>query len=292
MTHININNCIECGLCLKVCKNGPIIASSESSSKPVIDKNAACLKCGHCLCVCSQNAIEISEIGPAVETVQLKDKKGVKYYNEFIKLAYSRRSVRNYLEKPPSDELINMVIQAARCSPTAKNSRGVCVTLIKNGDVKRLAELTFDFYNTIARLVKSPFKKYIFALLYGYSTMRAAEKNIASFERGYKMHSQGIDMLFYDAPVLLIVHSSSTDSVMPADDCAYAVYAMTLAAESLGLATCINGFFKKAAAYSDKIKKYIKLPRDHEVHGALTLGFPAVEYQKLPPRNPIHINRL
>ncbi len=284
MLSINYSICRECAACLKVCKHGPLRASKDNLNRPeLVSDGVGCFLCGHCLSVCPAGAITIDGAGAADLS---ETRQPVSDYDNFINFIRTRRSVRNYVNEPLDGELVAKVINAARYSPTAKNSAGVRVTVVSGENVRKLAQITFDFYKKLTDMVKSPIKKYIFMLAAGYSTVRAIENNMASFEYGYNMWINGVDLLFYDAPALLITHADKK-LVMPKDDCSYALYAMSLAASSLGLGSCINGYFLRAAEHSDEIKNFIKLPQNHQVYGAMTLGRCSVKYQKTPQRKPV-----
>lgn len=284
MLNIDYSKCAGCGTCLKVCKHGPLRASKDNVNRPeVISDGAGCFLCGHCLSVCPADAITIDGAGGAGLS---ETPRAPADYDNFVNFIRTRRSVRNYVNERLDGELVARVINAARYSPTAKNSAGVCVTVVSGENVRKLAKITFDFYKKLTDTVKSPVKKYLFMLAAGYSTVRAIENNMASFDYGYNMWLEGIDLLFYDAPVLLITHAGK-NLAMPKDDCSYALYTMSLAAQSLGLGTCINGYFLKAAEHCDEIKDFIKLPERHEVYGAMTLGRCSVKYNKTPRRKPV-----
>jgi len=284
---IDYSKCLKCGKCLMVCKRGPLRAPEKDGEAPLVieDENAACFLCAHCASVCPAGAITVEGLKD-VEFGALPS--AAPHYEDYIAFIRSRRSTRNYKNIPVPGELIARVIDSARYAPTAKNSCGVCVTAVTGNSVSKLAGLTFEFYKGLMEIVKSPVKKYFFMLAAGISTFRAIKKNMPAFEYGYKMWLDGTDLLFYDAPALLIVHADKT-LPMPKDDCDYALYEMTLAAETLGLATCVNGFFLRAAENSKELRRFIKLPAGHEPYGAITLGFPALKFKKTPARKPVNV---
>lgn len=48
------DGCVGCGACIAVC---PLCAITESSTKPVIDKNI-CIMCGNCEAECPVGAVQ------------------------------------------------------------------------------------------------------------------------------------------------------------------------------------------------------------------------------------------
>lgn len=287
MIALDKTKCVKCNKCLAVCKRGPLRASGDGSGFPEIaaGDGAECFECGHCACVCPAGAIGLEGTAAA----GFADLSGAcPSYEKYLGFIRSRRSVRNYSGDQVPGELIARVVDAARFAPTAKNSQGVRVIVVTGGAVRKLAGITFEFYKKLMDIVSSPIKKYPFMLMAGVSTVRAIERNAPAFEYGYKMWMDGVDLLFYDAPALLIAHADKT-LAMPKDDCSYALFAMSLAAETLGLATCINGFFLRAAENCREIRDFIKLPAGNEVFGAMTLGFSSVKYLKAPPRRPVGV---
>jgi nitroreductase len=87
--------------------------------------------------------------------------------------------------------------------------------------------------------------------------------------------SQGVDYLFYGAPCVLLFHQSPFAD--PVDGSIACTYAM-IAAESLGLGTCMIGTVAVAMNRGRGVKKKWGIPAENTVALALILGYPAFRY--------------
>ena len=60
---------------------------------------------------------------------------------------------------------------------------------------------------------------------------------------------------------------------------------LELAATSMGLGCCWAGYFNAAAASFPPLIEALALPEGHQSYGAMMIGFPQYQYQRLPARN-------
>ena len=70
-------------------------------------------------------------------------------------------------------------------------------------------------------------------------------------------------------------------------DCATAVSYLELALHSYGIGTCWSGFV--IAAASNGVDLGIPLPEGRKICGGLMIGYPAVQYARVPPRKPVRL---
>jgi nitroreductase len=99
-----------------------------------------------------------------------------------------------------------------------------------------------------------------------YSRMRKGEKNI-----------------FYDAPAVMIFHTSR---LLPTalEDCILSAYNVVLAANSLGPGSCFVSLSQQAITSSPSIKRGLGIPLSDQVYAVLVLGYPALKYRRIPAR--------
>ena len=85
---------------------------------------------------------------------------------------------------------------------------------------------------------------------------------------------------------LILAHG---DANMPwnALDCAAAVSYLELALHSYGIGTCWSGFV--IAAAGNGVDLGIPLPEGRKICGGLMIGYPAVQYARVPPRKPVRL---
>jgi nitroreductase len=94
----------------------------------------------------------------------------------------------------------------------------------------------------------------------------------------------------HNAPVVFLVHGGNVYPTIP-EDCCFATYHLILAAETLGLGSCLIGFITAAAARNKTIRDPVGLPAGHRIYSTLAVGYPAERFFRLVPRNPPIVQR-
>jgi len=97
------------------------------------------------------------------------------------------------------------------------------------------------------------------------------------------MKNAGIDPIFYNAPIVMIIHSNN-----PADNM-NATIALTygmLSAQSLGLGSCWMGLARGVLSSSKEIREKVAGVKG-KVWGVITLGYFSEKFYYVPPRPPI-----
>lgn len=190
---------------------------------------------------------------------------------EILETIKTRRSIRSYLEKPVSREILEEIIECARFSPTALNRQPWHFTLVT--DRCLIKEIVEEIKKKIRLMLKLKF-----VLRFSYPDLTDKKFLSIARERAYSKE----DRIFYDAPVLIIV-STPKNSTHGLKDSFLAAQNIMLSAHTLGLGTCVIGF-ADAINKSNKILKKLKLPASHKVQATLTLGYPGVKLGHLPER--------
>ena len=153
----------------------------------------------------------------------------------------TRRSIRRFKETPVPENLLKEVLNTARLAPSADNAQPWRIIVIMDTELKL---------------------------------------KLVAASNGQKFIAQ--------APVLLVVCGvpdeafSTIGGYMNAHviDAAVAIDHMTLAAHSLGLATCWIGSFRE-----DKVREVLGIPEDIRVIAMIPLGYPDEAPEKTPRRN-------
>jgi nitroreductase len=101
-----------------------------------------------------------------------------------------------------------------------------------------------------------------------------------------RQNNQLAGMVFRNAPVVIIIHGLRANFMARAN-CSIAARNMEIMAKTLGLGTCWVGFLASAANLAEKkIERYLGIPDDRSIYGAIMVGYPKFEYSKTIPRNP------
>ncbi len=261
---IDKDKCRRDGCCMEECPGGLIEIKGEGAfPTPIEGANELCLDCGHCVTVCpagalSHRGMKPEDCPPAQKQLSLSPE----HAEHFLR---SRRSIRNYKNKPVDRPILTRLIEIARFAPSASNSQPVNWLVVEDTkEVRRLAGIVIDWMRlTIEEHAEVA------------ETMR--------FDRVVKAWEQGQDRVLRGAPHLIVAHGQqSTPPVQSA--CIIALTYMELAAMSLGLGACWAGYFNRAAATYYTMLEALALPENHQSYGAMMVGYPKYRYERLPLR--------
>lgn len=97
----------------------------------------------------------------------------------------------------------------------------------------------------------------------------------------------GNDYVF-GRPALLVVHAKRKNITAPADSSIALAHCEFLAG-AMGLGSCWAGYFQLAANSHPPLRQALNLPEEDNVLGGIILGYPAVSYQRTPPRPPAKV---
>jgi nitroreductase/ferredoxin len=236
---IDPEKCNGCGLCIDVCKDFSIILND---GKAVAGPNPkfGCIGCGHCMAVCSRDAIAVTGrfISPE-DLFDLPEIVPMFTYEKLTDFLLRRRSVREFKDKPVEKELIGKVLDAARSAPMGIPPSDVHVMVLDTKE--KVRQFSQDYTGFLEKM--SWFVSGWFLMLMRPFWGRQMDEMFRGFVRPlFACYTgemkKGNNLVTYDAPVALYFYG--TPFTDPADPIVAATYAM-LAAESLGLGTCMLG---------------------------------------------------
>lgn len=185
--------------------------------------------------------------------------------NEILKVIKERRTTRKFKPEQIKEDELQAIIEAGVYAPSAHNMQSWNFTVIQNSDL--IKELNIE--------------------------AKEAAKNFPD-EMIKKMANNDKFDGFYGAPTVIIV-SGNDNGMMPQVDCAAATENMLIAAESLDIGGCWNGFVsilfnsEKGAEYKNKLS----IPEGYTPYYAVLLGYKDVKISKAPERkaNPVQYIR-
>ena len=137
--------------------------------------------------------------------------------NQVLEVIDARRSIRKFEKTAISEDEIKALEMAALTAPTAMNRR----------------ELRFTFLHGEEKI--SALHEEVAAI------MAESEGGRASLER---LEERGAENVFYGAPLVILI--SGKETTWTSLDAGIAVQNLALAAESLGLGSCIIGMIRRA----------------------------------------------
>jgi len=278
---IDENLCNGCGLCVSVCKDfGLIIDHKKAKEQP--NSLFGCIGCGHCMMICPRGAITIKgRFTSGSDLTELPPAQEMPSYENLQNLLYRRRSIREFKDIPVSKEQIDKIIEVAQTAPMGLPPSDVHVLVIDSKEkVSAFAKDFCSYLETLRWLVSDWFLT-LMRPFWGKANdemFKGFIKPCINAFTGYM--KKGMNIVNYDAPAALYFYGSPYSD--PADPIIAATYAM-IAAESLGLGTCMLGAIHPMIQHGKAAKKF------REQHGIryksregilVIMGYPAVHYEK------------
>jgi nitroreductase len=162
-----------------------------------------------------------------------------------------------------------------------------CVTVRGRDRVRELTDEVVKGYERFLRI----FRPWVLTAMRPFMR-RATYEQFKSFIRPLAQtyvgnHRRGRDVLFWDAPaVLLFHHSPYADTADAMIACTYAM----LAAESLGLGTTMIGGAPPILRRNAKLCERLGLPSGNTPSITMILGYPAVKFRRAVRRRFSHAN--
>ncbi len=271
--------CVACGRCRAVCPHR--IPTPGPDGVPAADPAAAasCILCGQCVAACPADALAHRDLdpggfAPAAEPPSAEAALG---------WLRGRRSVRAYRDTPVSREAVEELLEAARHAPTGHNARALgCVAVLGAAGRERLRESIVGFYRRLFAVVRNPLGRACLIPVLGRSRVRELAEALPGMARVEERLGRGEDPLFHGAPAVLLFHAPEAETAEV--DCAAAATQVTLVAPSLGLGTCHIGYAAAVLRRFRGLARRSGVPEGHRVYAVLTLGRPAVDFGRVPPR--------
>ena len=256
---IDYEKCNECRLCIKECPGRFYL--DESNNKVFFeDVDNTCSLCGHCIAVCPQDAIIYEDFGDEVFTFEGIEKlDSIVPYDKLYKFLRGHRSIRHYKKKEVPKDTLKKVIDLMQYAPTGSNLRYEKYVIVSDREIlKSLSDMVIDtVLNTLG--------------------MRP------QYEKSFEARKRDYDIpLFFDAPHVIFV-SSMLDMQLADHNIGIIITYCRLAAQSLGLGTCWNGYINMASQHNKGIMKLAGV-RGKRM-GAFIIGYPNIAFKRAPPRS-------
>jgi len=278
--------CDGCGKCVSICSDfclELLNGKAHPSGKAVF----GCIACGHCMAVCPEGAIEIRGRFLSPEDMfPLPGHEKAANHGQLLALMQRRRSIRKYRNIPVEKEVMDRVLEAARFAPMGIPPTDVNIMILDSREKVRAFTEDFARYLEKIKWLTSGWFLTLMRPFWGKATDEFFRDFMKPLVDKYLTDmKKGVNMITYDAPVALYFYGSPYCD--PADSIIAATYAM-LAAESLGLGTCMLG------AIHPFIQNGKAASRFREKHGIrfksreglfVIMGYPKAEFLRGIRRN-------
>lgn len=260
---VNNEKCTRCGECVKDCPVGIIIMEANGPALNV-EKADLCLKCQHCLAICPVAAVSVLGKDPADSRPLAGNLPSAEQVETLIR---GRRSVRRFSPEPVAGDTISRLLQTAAHAPTGRNNLGVLFTVVEDqATMQQLREATLAGIRQAVVEERLP-------------------KGLEFFGGVVKAWDRGVDVIFREAPHLLVVSALKAATTLEADGY-IAMTTFDLMASSLGLGTLWDGFAKWALVdVAPEVGARLGIPESHQLVYTMLFGQPAVQYHRTVQRD-------
>ena len=171
---------------------------------------------------------------------------------QFLELLVKRRSIRKYIDKPVSINVLKDIINDSLLAPSAGNDQPWKYIIVNN---KALLQRISDECkkNILTRIENNP---------NDYASKYSSMLKNESFN------------IFYNAQSLIMVLGANNVKNVQLD-CTLAASYLMMSATSKGLGTCWINFAKEIS--DADIKTELGFPENHTIVAPIIIGYPAVE---------------
>jgi nitroreductase/NAD-dependent dihydropyrimidine dehydrogenase PreA subunit len=284
---IDEDTCTQCGQCAQIC---PAEVLTEQDGQVCIrdDSPFGCIACGHCMMVCPEGSVTVTGRGISPDDVlPLPAREEMATADALAALMQSRRSVRRFKDREVAPELLERIVKMASSAPMAIPPWDVgCVVVRGRDKVRELAAKLIEGYEGFLKI----FRPWVLTMMRPFMG-KAKNDQFRHFIRPLaqtyvRSHRDGRDVLFWEAPAVLIFHRSPyAEDVDVAIACTYAM----LAAESLGLGSTIIGGAPPVLQRNRALCGSLGIPDGHTPSFALIVGHPATDFKRAVRRHFVHV---
>jgi len=286
---IDEDRCTLCDLCIPVCVRR-ILEEREGTVR--VTDSTQCILCGHCKAICPEDAPQLPSLNTE-EFIPVPRQEDLPQPEQLMALFRSRRSIRIFQLKAVEKEKIERIIQAGRFAPTGGNRQPLQYVVLHSAErIQTIRTMAIEALVGQAKKIESAIErtrkrdeplpvKYQLRQFYAPRWREMAD-----------LQKQGIDRLFFHAPVLIICHFSPLESATPDADPGLSAMQMVLMAEAFKLGTCFCGFLVFAIEESPELRRALQIPKDHRVPLSFMVGHPDVTFSQLVSRKPARVHWL
>jgi nitroreductase/NAD-dependent dihydropyrimidine dehydrogenase PreA subunit len=276
---IDSNKCIKCGGCVEICP-GRNYEQKGPKAVPDVVNAPRCIACGHCLMRCPTDAISV----PGYSPDKIHELGRLPVADEVASLFRGRRSVRSFSDQKVDRGLLEKVVSLAATAPSAENVQSTEFVVIQNPETIKLVEqYTTEALQRISKAMHNAFMRPMLRIMLG-KRFKVAVESLPVVDFAIKEQIAGKHMILHEAPAIIAFHGQPEKS-MASINAQLCIENALLAMTSMGLAGYYVGFVTVAAPRDKRLLEVLKVPRDHELFGVLTVGYPKVKLTRWVERS-------
>ena len=273
-THsVDLTTCKRCRLCAEICPAGIIRADDAARFRE--DRLHICIRCGQCMAVCPTKSISIEGLSYDIDFFPLPERQPT-WEEAFFNLISSRRSVRNFKDKPVPRELLEKIVRAITFAPPGFTPLTIQVTVVNNrGLIKDAVPMMAAMYDQLLKMNSNPFMRPILKRIVGKETYQVLSVHVLPIMkiRMPALKAGSEDTIARNAPALILFHAPVHN-----EDFFIALAFGLLAAHSLGLGACAIGLIPPTINRNPELRKMFQIPEGNTVIASMVLGYPKHKY--------------
>ena len=289
-TVIDLEKCIGCGLCVKVCPSATI-SMQDDKARVTGDRS---LQCGHCMAVCPVDAVRVDAIDDqslSFKSFGLKNDwlpHGESDTAHLVQLMASRRSCRNYSEQTVDRSVLEDLVKIGTTAPSGTNSQNWTFTIFPDpAAVNEFGRRIGSFFKNLNRMAEKRWMRKALKLIGKPELDNYYREYYQSVKDGLKeWELSGRDRLFHGATAVIVVATKPGGSC-PREDALLATQNILLAAHSMGLGTCLIGFAVDAIKNDSAMQQFLTIAAEETVCSVIAIGYPQEKYEGLPGRKKV-----
>jgi len=277
---IDLQTCRRCGACSEACPNQILTTGKDGEVAFRPDRLNLCIQCGHCMAVCPTQSVNAGDLTYERDLFDLP--MGGLGECDFFNFLASRRSVRNFQDKPVDKEMLQRILEAVALAPMGFPPHKVEVTVVQNRPtIKKALPRLMKTYGTLNKGMKNPLIRFLMKKKIKPETFNTIQNHVVpAMEKGLpEMKEKGRDLFTRGAPALILFHARR-DSENHTEDIQIALTYGLLAAHSLGLGATAIGLIPPAVERDRELRKLFQIPKDNEVLASMIVGHPKLSYKR------------
>jgi len=282
-TAVDAGLCNGCTLCVTACPAD--IFTMVGDVARTTGRQDRCIHCDHCAAICPTGAVTVAAVSDealVLATVDTPDPQPeVPSPAALVRLMRKRRSCRMYRDKPVDRAVLEDLVRIGITAPTGTNSQTWTFTLLPTRQAMlRFGELAVRFFrqlNFVARLGPARLASRLIA---GDALGKYYRENYERVVEALEDWDRtGRDLLFHGATAGIFI-GAAPGGTTPREDALLAAQNIVLAAEAMGLGTCLVGFAVEAMANDPRIKREIGIPPDERIYAVIAVGHPKAPWKR------------
>ncbi len=280
---INLETCKKCKLCIGVCPCNILDINGKQEIYFIPERESICVQCGQCMAVCKTKSIHVNDYSYTRDFFDLPE--NTVLYDNFLDFLATRRSIRNFKDRPVSKDLIRRIIDSISFAPYGCAPDEVHISVVNDRiTIDSALPLISEFYDNLVNWINNPFTRFMIKQKNDAETFNTINNHIYPIAKlgNYKLENG--DRITRNAPALLIFHADKKAEGHTNNALIYSTYVM-LAAHSLGLGATMIELVPAAINKVKALKEIFHIPAGHEAVISVILGYPKFNYQRAIKRD-------